>query len=72
MIEDGRNGVLVPPEDTGALATALDGLMNDPELRDRVARRAPDIADRFGVVPVAAAWGRLIDNILECDNEHHG
>ncbi len=36
LIEDGVNGVLVPPADPAALAAALDRLIRAPELRARL------------------------------------
>jgi glycosyltransferase involved in cell wall biosynthesis len=38
-IEDGVNGVLIPPEDPAALAQALENLLSDPELRQRLGDR---------------------------------
>ena len=40
VIEDGRNGILVPPGDAEAMTAALDRLMDDSELRDRLGRSA--------------------------------
>jgi glycosyltransferase involved in cell wall biosynthesis len=40
MIEDGVSGVLVPPDDTGALARALVALLRDPAGRARIGRAA--------------------------------
>jgi glycosyltransferase involved in cell wall biosynthesis len=42
MLEDGRAGVLVPPGDAVALATALESLAHDPALRERLAAAARD------------------------------
>ncbi len=39
-IEDGVNGVLVPPEDPGALAGAISSLLADPARRERLASAA--------------------------------
>ncbi|NLC58211.1 MAG: glycosyltransferase family 4 protein [Armatimonadetes bacterium] len=36
VVEDGVTGLLVPPEDAGALAAALERLITDPELRRRL------------------------------------
>jgi colanic acid/amylovoran biosynthesis glycosyltransferase len=38
LIEDGRTGLLVEPEDAGALARAIDRLVSDGELRSRLVR----------------------------------
>ena len=36
LLEDGRNGLVVPPEDPRAFAAALERLIRDPELRQRL------------------------------------
>ena len=40
FVEDGANGILVPPGDAGALAGALVRLLGDPELRTRLGTAA--------------------------------
>jgi glycosyltransferase involved in cell wall biosynthesis len=48
-LDDGRCGVLVPPKDVGALADAIDALLNDGERRRRFAalgrRRTEELFD---------------------------
>jgi glycosyltransferase involved in cell wall biosynthesis len=46
QIEDGDNGLLVPPDDPAALCTALEKLMRDPACRNELAHRAWDKAKR--------------------------
>jgi glycosyltransferase involved in cell wall biosynthesis len=41
-------GLLVPPEDPGALARALDRLFGDPELWERLAREARAATAPYG------------------------
>lgn len=38
LVDDGRNGFLVPPADAAALTDALQRLASDPELRERLGR----------------------------------
>ncbi|MGQ9663087.1 MAG: glycosyltransferase, partial [Kiritimatiellia bacterium] len=40
VVEDGRNGLLIPPEDDAALAAALIRLANDAQLRAALATAA--------------------------------
>ncbi|MBP2234410.1 glycosyltransferase involved in cell wall biosynthesis [Sinorhizobium kostiense] len=42
LIEHGRNGVVVPPEDPSALAKALEQLIRDPDLRQRLGSAAEE------------------------------
>ena len=43
IIRDGVDGVLVPPEDAGALAGAIDGLLRDEAWRTSLAGRAVEV-----------------------------
>jgi glycosyltransferase involved in cell wall biosynthesis len=43
-LEDGRGGLLVPPDDRGALVTALLRLADDEELRTRLVERGLELA----------------------------
>ena len=48
VIEDGRNGILVPPGDAAAFAHALGGLVEAPEALTRLAAAGPGRAAHFG------------------------
>jgi glycosyltransferase involved in cell wall biosynthesis len=59
LVDDGETGLLVPPRDAPALREAVQRLLGDPELRERVGRAARDRArERFG-------WDAVIDQTLE-------
>src|SRR5699024_6934861 len=60
IVRPGTDGILVPPEDVPALADALDRLMGDPAERRRLAARAPEVLDRFGLEPVLAIWDDVL------------
>jgi glycosyltransferase involved in cell wall biosynthesis len=47
VVEDGRNGLLVPPGDPAALAAAISRLFSDPELASRLAAAAHSSVDDF-------------------------
>ena len=60
IVRPGVNGLLVPTEDVGSLATAMDGLMSDPDLRRRFGAEARNIVDVFSVSAVMNAWEALL------------
>ena len=65
VIRHGIDGILVPPEDVGALADAMQDLMAHPEKRERLASRAKEVTDRFGEERIMGMWEALIKNIQD-------
>jgi glycosyltransferase involved in cell wall biosynthesis len=63
LVTDGENGLLVPVEDAEALATAIAGLIADPERAARLARQGRAAYARdFTQAAVVARWrGFLVD-----------
>ncbi len=59
IISDGIDGVLVPPEDVEALASAIDALLRDDDRRAGLARRAVEVRDRFAMGAVSGQWEDL-------------
>lgn len=64
IIRDGIDGVLVPPQDTDALAAAMDALMGDEERRKLLGRKAVEIKQRVGLDGIMAQWERTIDSVV--------
>jgi glycosyltransferase involved in cell wall biosynthesis len=59
LVADGETGLLVPPRDASALREAVQRLLGDPELRERLGREARSRArERFG-------WDAVIERTLE-------
>jgi phosphatidylinositol alpha-mannosyltransferase len=58
VVNDGVDGVLVPPGDAQALAEALRDLHDEPERRRRLARAAASAVRRF-------AWEHVAEEVLE-------
>jgi len=65
IIRNGLDGILVPPEDVNALATAIDRLIDDEEERKRLAVQAPRVMDRFGLEKITGMWESLILNAIK-------
>lgn len=60
VIDDGASGLLVPPGETNALAAAIGALVADPERRQRMGRRAREIArDRFDLDDSVSRYSAL-------------
>src|SRR3978361_1963826 len=47
LIDNGRNGLLVPADDVDALSAALRKLALDEDLRERLAREATKVTEAF-------------------------
>jgi glycosyltransferase involved in cell wall biosynthesis len=59
LVADGETGLLVPPRDAAALRTAVERLLADPELCERLGRAARARArQRFG-------WDGVTDRTLD-------
>ena len=56
IITAGEDGVLVPPSDVGALASAMSRLMADPGERGRLAVNARRSVERFSMDAVSERW----------------
>ncbi|MGI8477125.1 MAG: glycosyltransferase family 4 protein [Thermomicrobiales bacterium] len=66
IVRPGIDGVLTPLGDDGALRDAMARLMDDPAERARLALRAPEVLDRFGVERVMAVWDGLLAEVAAC------
>jgi glycosyltransferase involved in cell wall biosynthesis len=55
IVEDGVNGLLVPPGDAGALAAAIESLLEDDALASRLGAAAAESAARWVATPAEYA-----------------
>ena len=65
IIRNGVDGVLVPPGDTDTLANAIQRLMNDEALRERLAGQAPQVLERFSLGRIMSMWESLISTCVK-------
>ncbi len=67
VVQDGENGLLVPTRDAGALAMAMERLINDPDLRQRMGEkgRAKAVAE-YSLEHVVTATLAAYRGLLAC------
>lgn len=64
-VRDGENGLLTPPGDTTALATALNRLLSDPPLRQQLGARGRQMIEReFSVAAMVAGNQRVYADVV--------
>jgi glycosyltransferase involved in cell wall biosynthesis len=59
MVHHAETGVIVPPEDPGAMATAILGLLDNPDHALRIARSARREAEKHTWAHVRTAWAEV-------------
>lgn len=63
IIDDGVNGFLIPDGDIDALADAMNQLIEDPQLRLRLAGNAPDTVKKFDREAIYQQWVQVIEDL---------
>ena len=63
IVRHGIDGILVPPGDIDAMASAMVQVLGDERLRTALAARASEVFDRFGIDRVMAEWDRLLRRV---------
>lgn len=64
VIEDGKNGLLVPEGDIPALAGAMERLMRDQALRERMSMAAREIIRTYSEEKVMQQWIQCFNSLL--------
>ncbi|HEB72744.1 MAG TPA: glycosyltransferase family 4 protein [Nitrospirae bacterium] len=64
IIDNGKNGILVPTGDVNKLAEAMEALINDNDHRETLAKEARKITERLGADKIMEAWSKLIDKLV--------
>ncbi len=65
LIDDRHDGVLVPPNDADAMATAVAGLLRNPQEAALMAKRARTKVVQFGWSTILPKWGNLLAKVSE-------
>lgn len=65
LIEDGKDGLLVPVKDVSALAKAMEQLMKEEALREQLGKRAAQKMTQYSVQKIASLWEKAWERILE-------
>ncbi len=63
LIDDGRDGILVPPDDVPAFTAALLGLVEDADKRRRLGAAALEASARYDLHLIAARWETLLSEL---------
>jgi glycosyltransferase involved in cell wall biosynthesis len=63
IITPGRNGLLVPPEDVGALSEAIGEMIDDPERRRAYGAAALETARAYDPAVIRARWEELLGEL---------
>ena len=64
VVVDGVTGLMVPPSDPGALAAALDSLLDNPEARQRMGDAGRLHARQFEATAVAPRIVEVFEDVL--------
>jgi glycosyltransferase involved in cell wall biosynthesis len=60
IVEDDRNGLLVPPEDPAALTAAIERLLDDPALRSRLGLEGRKVRERYSIEVTVERWDEVL------------
>ncbi len=69
LVEDGVDGLLVPPDDADAMAAAVQKILNNPGLAETLSSNARQKAEGFDWSAVLPKWEALFSEMMK---KHHG
>jgi glycosyltransferase involved in cell wall biosynthesis len=64
LLEHGKNGLLVPPNDPEAMAQAVLSILHKPKLAESLSRNARNTAEQFDWSFIVPKWEALFNSIL--------
>ena len=69
LIENEKNGLLVPKGDVGALAVAMERMLSDRDFAEKCGREAHKICERLAPEKIYGEWESFIKEIVENDKQ---
>ena len=64
LIDNGKNGILVPVGDEEAMANAMLSYIEDPEFRKKAGELAAEVNEKYSLEKITAAWHNCIESVL--------
>lgn len=68
LLEDGKDALLVPPNDSGSMAAAVRRLLTEPGLAERLSRNARRKAESFDWAAILPQWKALLQRVAKSDS----
>ena len=69
IIDPGRDGTLVPPQDVAGMTRALLELIHDGDRRRRYGEAAVEKAQKFEIAQIGAQWEALLGELTTNDDD---
>ena len=66
LIENGKNGLLVPKNDVDALAEAMRDLLSHPEKAERLGEEGRKLCERLAPEKIYGEWEEFIKDVVNC------
>lgn len=64
VINNGKNGILVPVGDKDELVKAMNRIASDAEFAGNIGKKASDIREKIGEEIICEQWKKLISNLI--------
>ncbi len=72
MVQDGHTGLMIPEKDSQTLAQAIEKILDDPELRDRMSNNARELIAGWTQEKMALGFQQAIDYVTAQSNFQNG
>ena len=64
LIENGKNGLLVPQKDVDAMAAAMDRILSDQEFAEKLGAEAHKLCDTLAPEKIYGEWEKYIESLI--------